>query len=156
MAKKKKNKTKKKLDKREANAATLVPKKPSIEKPSNLPRKFKFPCMLCKGDHLLRDFPGIPKVLEVWFDGHSSLHLASGSHIGSTSSTSADKTHKKQGKITNPCKLCEGHHPIHLFLYMDEAKRVLDNSTISAPCLPTGYQKLSLSPPLVDPTIDQD
>ena len=56
----------------------------------------------------------------------------------------------------NPCKLCEGHHPIHLFPCMDEAKRVLDNSIVSAPCLLTGYQKLSLSPPLVDSTISQD
>jgi hypothetical protein len=25
--------------------------------------KPKFPCSLCKGDHFLRDFPSIPKVL---------------------------------------------------------------------------------------------
>jgi hypothetical protein len=28
--------------------------------------KPKFPCSLCKGDHFLRDFPGLPKVLEMW------------------------------------------------------------------------------------------
>ena len=27
--------------------------------------KPKFPCSLCKGDHFLRDYPGIPKVLEI-------------------------------------------------------------------------------------------
>ena len=54
VAKKKKKKTKKKkLYKREANAAAVAPKKPSIDKPSNLPRKVKFPCMLCKGEHFL-------------------------------------------------------------------------------------------------------
>ena len=96
MAKKKKRKTKKKRsNKREVNAKNIMPKKPSIEKSSKLPRKVKFPCMLCKGNHLLRDYPGIPKVLEVWSDGHPSLPLASGSHIGSTYLTSADKTHMK-------------------------------------------------------------
>ena len=56
---KKKKKKKKKLDKGEASSADIVPMKSS-----NLPRKVKFPCMLCKGDHLLRDCSGIPKVLE--------------------------------------------------------------------------------------------
>ena len=140
VAKKKKNKTKKKKsDKREANTAAIVHKKPSLDKPSNLPQKFKFPCMLCKGDHFLRDYPGIPKVLKVWSDDHPSLPLASGSHIGGTSSTSNDKTRRKQGMVTNPCKLCEGHHPIHLCMHMDEAMRVLDNPTVSAPYLPVGY-----------------
>ena len=112
--------------------------------------------MSCKGDHLLRDCLGIPKVLEVWSDDHPPLPLASGSRIGGTSLTSNDKTHRKQGKITNPCKLCEGHHPIHLCPYMDEATRVLDNPTIFAPFLLVGYQKLSSSPPLVDSMISQD
>ena len=53
-------------------------------------------------------------------------------------------------------KLCEGHHAIHLCPYMDEAKRVLENSTVSTPCLPTGYKRLSLSPPPVDPMIGQE
>lgn len=39
----------------------------SMEKYSNQPRKVKFPCKLCKGNHLLRYFPGIPKILEVWY-----------------------------------------------------------------------------------------
>ena len=88
-------KKKKKSNKGEASSMAVAPKKPSIDKPSNLPRKVKFPCMLCKGDQILQDCPGIPKVLEVWSDGRFSLPLASGSHIGGTSSTSNDKTHKK-------------------------------------------------------------
>ena len=39
---------------------------------------------------------------------------------------------------------------------MDEAKRVLDNSIVSMPCLPVGYKQLPLSPPLADPTIGQE
>jgi hypothetical protein len=31
----------------------------------NIPKP-KFPCRLCKGDHFLRDFLGLPKVLEMW------------------------------------------------------------------------------------------
>ena len=139
MAKKKKNKTKKKKsDKREANFSVVVSKTPALDEPSNPPQKFKFPCMLCQGNHLLRDFPGIPKVLKVWSNSHPLLPLASGSQVGRMSSTNASKAPKRQGKFTNPYNLCEGHHAIHLCPYMDEAKRVLDNSTISAPCLPAG------------------
>lgn len=54
-----------------------------------------------------------------------------------------------------PCTLCEGCHPIHLCPYMDEATTVLDNPIASVSCLLVGYQKLSLSPPLVDSTISQ-
>ena len=47
VAKKKNKKTKmKKSDKREANSAAIAPKEPPLHKPSNSPRKFKFPCML--------------------------------------------------------------------------------------------------------------
>lgn len=55
-----KKKNKKKSPKREVKSTTQV--KP----PSAPPWKVKFPCRLCKDDHLLRDFPGIPRILEVW------------------------------------------------------------------------------------------
>ena len=96
--------------------------------------------MLCQGNHLLRDCPGIPKVLEVWSNGRPLLPLASGSQVGGTSLASASKAPRKQGKLSNPCKLCEGHHAIHLCPCMDEAKRVLDNLTVSTSCLPAGYK----------------
>ena len=112
--------------------------------------------MLCQGNHLLRDCPGIPKVLEVWSNGCSPLLLASGIQDGGTSSAGVGKAPKIQGKLTNPCKLCEGHHAIHLCPYMDETKRILDNSIVSTPCLPAGYKKISLSPPPTDPMIDQE
>ena len=70
--------------------------------------------------------------------------------------TSFDKAHKKQGKITNPCKLCEGNHPIHLCPYMDEAKRVLEDPMVCTPYLPIGYQKLSSSLLLVDSKVSQE
>ena len=53
VAKKKKKKTKKKKsNKGEASSAVIAPKKAPIDKPPNPPRKVKFPCMLCTGDHL--------------------------------------------------------------------------------------------------------
>ena len=95
VAKKKKKKTKKKKsDKGEASSAVIVPKKPPLDKPSNPLRKVKFPCMLCTGNHLLWDCPGIPKVLEVWSNGRLPLPLAFGIQVGGTSSASARKSPK--------------------------------------------------------------
>ena len=80
--------------------------------------------MLCKGDHLLRDCLGIPKVLEVWSTGSQQpLSSASGDHAGDKPSTSIHKVHRKKGKVKFPYRLCEGNHFIHLCPYMDEALR---------------------------------
>ena len=95
-------------------------------------------------------------MLEIWSNGRLPLPLASRSQVGGTSSVSAGETLKKQGKLTNPYKLSEGHHAIHLCPYMNEAKRVLDNLVVFAPCLPAGYKQLSLSPPPADPMIGQE
>lgn len=90
--------------------------------------------MLCKGDHLLRHCPGIPKVLEVWSIGsHRPLSSASGDHAGDKPLAGDSKVHGKKGKVKFPCKLCEGNHPIHLCPYMDEASKVLENLTASQP-----------------------
>lgn len=63
-AKKKKKRTKKKKQNKKAgNQATIATNATSMDKSSNQPCKVKFPCMLCKGDHILIDCPGIPKVL---------------------------------------------------------------------------------------------
>ena len=56
VAKKKKKKTKKKKDpKGEARSTALTPSTPEVGSPSAPPRKVKFPCRLCKEDHILRD-----------------------------------------------------------------------------------------------------
>src|SRR5271168_1081045 len=70
VAKKKKKKTKKKKSPKgeatnttETTSPTVAPSKtPDVEQPFAPSRKVKFPCRLCKEDHLLRDFPGIPRV----------------------------------------------------------------------------------------------
>jgi hypothetical protein len=51
-----------------------------VHKPIKTTRKPKFPCRICKGDHLLKDFPGIPKVLDMW--SMSSKQLVSSTSAG--------------------------------------------------------------------------
>jgi hypothetical protein len=103
--------------------------------------KPKFPCSLCKGDHFLRDFPGLPKVLEMW----SSMSSAPAGHAGDTPSTSDIKVGKKNRTVKFPCMLCEGDHYSHLFPRMDEASYLLEKIQ-----LPTGYHNISPKPSLVD------
>ena len=45
----------------------------NAEKSSETHRKPKLPCRPYKGDHLLKDFPSIPKVVEVWSQGHQPM-----------------------------------------------------------------------------------
>jgi hypothetical protein len=68
--------------------------------------KPKFPCRLFKGDHFLRDFPGLPKVLEMWY----SMSSAPIEHASDTPSTSDGKVGKKNRTTKFPCLLYEGDH----------------------------------------------
>jgi hypothetical protein len=103
--------------------------------------KPKFPCSLCKGDHLLRDCLGLPKVLEMW----SSMSSASAGHGGDIPSTSDLNVGKKKTTIKFPCMLCEGDYYSHLCPHMDEASSLLEKIQ-----LPTGYHNISPNPSLVD------
>jgi hypothetical protein len=85
--------------------------------------KPKFPCSLCKGDHFLRDFPGLPKVLEMW----SSMSSAPARHDGDAPSTSDVKFGKKNTIVKFPSMLCKGDHYSHLCPRMDEASSLLEN-----------------------------
>ena len=61
--------------------------------------KRKFPCMICKGDHILKDFLGIPKVIEVWSQVSSqSMSSTTAGHAGDNPSTS-NEVGSKKGKI---------------------------------------------------------
>ena len=66
------------------------------------------------------------------------MSSTSGDHVGDKPSTSGSKVHGKKGKVKFPCRLCEGNHPIHLFPYLDEAQKVLDNHPASLQRLPSG------------------
>jgi len=112
VAKKKKKKTKKKKAlKGEAKSAATPSSTPEVGPPSAPPRKVKFPCRLCKDDHLLRDCPGIPRVLEVWSRDPARPSSPSESHGDATLSVGNTKG---KGTIRIPCRLCEGNHPLHL------------------------------------------
>ena len=99
--------------------------------------KPKFPCNICKGNHFLRDFPGLPKVLEMW----SSMSSAPVIHVGDTPLASDIKVGKKNITIKFPCLLCEGDHFSHLLPRMDEASYILEKIQ-----LPTSYRNISPKP----------
>jgi hypothetical protein len=115
------------------------------------PRKPKYPCRLCKGSHLLKDCPGLSKVIEVWSTHPSQpMSLASEQHADDLPSTSHDLVGKKKSRVKFPCMLCKGSHLTHLCPHMDEASKLLEDITVSQPQLPAAYCKLSLDPPVVD------
>jgi hypothetical protein len=161
--KKKKRKIKKKKDKQGSKPPTTVKhvgKQPvtvnragSVDdvKITQTTRKPKYPCRLCKGSHLLKDCPGLSKVIEVW-STHPCQPMSSASeqHVDDLPSTSHDTVGKKKSRVKFPCMLCKGSHLTHLCPRMDEASKLLEDMTVSQPQLPAAYRKLSLDPPIVD------
>jgi hypothetical protein len=129
--KKKKRKKKKNKNKQGGNQPTTVNHAGSvddIDKPTKTTRKPKFPCRICKGDHLLKDFLGIPKILEVWSMGSQQpMSPLPASHVGDNPSTSNSKVGSKKGRVKFPCRLCEGSHQTYLFPRMDEASCLLED-----------------------------
>jgi hypothetical protein len=161
--KKKKRKIKKKKDKRGSKPPTTVKhvgKQPvtvnragSVDdvKITQTTRKPKYPCRLCKGSHLLKDCPGLSKVIEAWSTHpRQPMSLASEQHADDLPSTSHDTVGKKKSRVKFPCMLCKGSHLTHLCPCMDKASKLLEDMTVSQPQLPAAYRKLSLNPPIVD------
>jgi hypothetical protein len=142
--KKKKRKIKKKKDKQGSKLPTTVKhvgKQPvtvncvgSVDDVKITPktRKPKYPCRICKDIHLLKDFPGLPKVIEVW-STHPDQPMSSASeqHVDDLSSTSHDTIGKKKSRVKFPCMLCKGCHLTHLFPRMDKASKSLEDMTVS-------------------------
>jgi hypothetical protein len=113
--------------------------------------KCKYPCRLCKGSHLLKECPGLSKVIEAWSTHpRQPMSLASEQHADDFLSTSHDTVGKKKSRVKFPCMLCKGSHLTHLCPHMDEASKLLEDMTVSQPQLPAAYRKLSLNPPVVD------
>lgn len=121
--KKKKKTNKKKLDKREENRVVIALNAFPLNRPSNPPRKIRFPCKPCKRNHHLRECPGILRVLEIW---SQNLDLPSpstyGDHVNVAPLVSDGKRNRK---IRFPCRLCEGEHLLHLCPCMDKASKFL-------------------------------
>jgi hypothetical protein len=161
--KKKKRKIKKKKDKQGSKLPTTakhIGKQPvtvnhvgsvddvNITQTTRTP---KYPCRLCKGSHLLKDFLGLSRVIEVWSTHpRQPISLASEQHVDDPLSTSQDMVGKKKSRVKFPCMLCKGSHLTHLCPYMEEASKLLEDMTVSQPQIPTTYRKLSLNPPVVD------
>jgi hypothetical protein len=116
--------------------------------------KPKYPCKLCKGSHLLKDFPGLPKVIEEWSTHPCQpMSLASEQHDDEFSSTSHDIVGKKKSRAKVPCMLCKECHLTHIFPHMEEASKFLEDMIVSKPQLPVAYRNISLNPPVVDGVI---
>ena len=82
------------------------------------------------------------------------MSSTSDNYVESTPSTSESEAPGQKGKYRFPCKLCEGDHAIHRCPFLDEAKRVLENCSVSLLRLPPGYKKLLPSPSLVENLAD--
>jgi hypothetical protein len=161
--KKKKRKNKKKKNKQGSKLPTTVKhvgKQPvtinragSVDdvKITQTTRKPKYPCRLCKGSHLLKECPGLSKVIEAWSTHpRQPMSSASEQHADDLPSTSHDTVGKKKSRVKFPCMLCKGSHLTHLFPHMDEASKLLEDMTVSQPQLPAAYHKISLNLPIVD------
>jgi hypothetical protein len=165
--KKKKRKIKKKKNKKGSKppiTSRHVGKQPvtdnnvgSVDDPkiTQTTRKPKYPCKICKGSHLLKDFPGLSKVIEAWCTcPRQPMSSASEQHVDDLLSTSHDTIGKKKSRVKFPCRLCGRSHQTQLFPCMDEAKKLLEDMTIFQPQLPATYHKLTLDPPIVNGMIN--
>jgi hypothetical protein len=113
--------------------------------------KPKYPYRLCKGIHLLKDCPGLSKVIEAWFTHpRQPISLASEQPADDPLSTSHDMVGKNKSRVKFLCMLCKGSHLTHLCPHMDEASKLLEDMIVSQPQLPAAYRKLSLNLPIVD------
>jgi hypothetical protein len=115
--KKKKRKIKKKKDKQGSKLPTTVKhvgKQPvtvnragSVDdvKITQTTRKPKYPCRLCKGSHLLKECPGLSKVIEAWSTHpHQPMSLASEQHADDFPSTSQDTLGRR--KVESSSRAC--------------------------------------------------
>jgi hypothetical protein len=165
--KKKKRKNKKKKIKQGSKLRTAIKhvgKKPvtvnrarSVDdvKITQTTPKPKYPCRLCKGSHILKECPGLSKVIEAWSTHpFQPMSLAYEQHADDFPSTSHDLVGKKKIRAMFPCMLCKGIHLTHLFPHMEEALKLLEEMIVSQPQLPVAYCKISLNPPVVDGMIN--
>jgi len=146
---KKKEKKKKEPKAKKGNQAS------SSKNPHTALSKPRSPCVICKGDHYHRDCPCIPLILRDWSPRlHNLVSSTSDDHVENTPSTSGSEVPRQKGKCKFPCKQCEDDHAIHCCLFLDEAKRVLDNRPVSPIRLPPRYKKLFPSTSLVENPAD--
>jgi hypothetical protein len=165
--KKKKRKIKKKKNKKGSKLPTTskhVGKPPVTDnrigsvddaKITQTTRKPKYPCRICKGSHLLKDFSGLSKVIEVWPTRPCQpMSSISKQHSYDLLSTSQYIVGKKKSRVKLLCMLCRGIHQNHLFPHMDEASKLLEDIISSQPQLLFSYRKITLDQPIVNGMIN--
>ena len=96
----------------------------SIDVPVFGSHKPKYPCRLCKGDHLLKDCLGLSLVSEVC--SKYLVSLVSYHHADDSQSTSDSLVQSRKGKVIYPCFLCKDMHRTYLCPRMDEASNLLE------------------------------
>ena len=114
--------------------------------------KPKFPYRLCKGDHLLKDCPGLSIVSKVW--SKNPMSSVSDHHADDSQSTNDSLVKSRKGKVRYPFLLCKDMHLTYLCPHMDEASNLLEYIIVPRQQFPIGYHKLSLDIPLVDQVVD--
>ena len=100
-----------------------------VDVPVSDTHKVKFPCILCKGDHLLKDCPGISLVLEVCSKHHVSSVFDH--HANDAPLTRESLVKSRKGKVRYPCFLCKDMHRTYLCPHMHEASKLLEYITVT-------------------------
>ena len=131
--KKKKRNIKKKKNKQTTKSQPITPPSAdSVDMHTQIPGKPKFPCRLCKGDHLLKYFHGLNLVLEEWSKVSWKLMSSAFVHyIDDPPSTSDSMVKSQKCKVRNHCFLCKDMHFTYLCPLMDEASKLLEYITSS-------------------------
>jgi hypothetical protein len=86
----------------------------SVEKPRQIGHKPKFPCKLCKGDHLNHFFPDIPKVQILWSLSASSSDSESFEFSLQSIQPLVEKVFMPMQSSTDPTPLLGGEVPLDL------------------------------------------
>jgi hypothetical protein len=114
----------------------------------------KYPCRLCKGIGLLKDFPGLSKVIEVWSTNlRQPMSSAFDHHANDLPSTSQNIVGKKKSRVKFLCMLCGRTHQTHIFPRMDEASKLLEDMIVYQRQLSITCHSLTLNPLFIDDMI---
>jgi hypothetical protein len=85
-----------------------------VEKPRQIEHKTKFPCNLCKGDHLTHLCPGIPEVQRLWSLSTRSSDSKSFEDSSQSIPPSVEKVVMLMKSMANPTPLLGGEIPLDL------------------------------------------
>jgi len=74
----------------------------NVNKSTKTHCKTKFSCRICKSDHLIKDFPSITKVVEMWSQGSQPASSIVVAQASENPSTSDNQVGSKKGKVKTP------------------------------------------------------